>query len=188
MKKANNLSWHDQLAKLIKERALQIGDFTLASGQKSNYFLDSAALQLDGEIACLAAEEILAMIPDKIQVIAACEEDGALLGAILAIANTTRRSLFGLIVKKKPGQKRVRGKVPEGAEVMFVTSILTSGTMALDAIEALKEEKQVEVVGLTTVVDHRSHAGAIGQLGIRGYPVEQIFAIRDLYPEATIPS
>ena len=55
-----------RLIELVKEHALQFGDFTLASGKKATYYLDCRKLTLDGESANVIAEGILDLIGTEI--------------------------------------------------------------------------------------------------------------------------
>ena len=56
------------LYKLLKEKSFFTGDFTLASGKKSNYYIDCRLTTLDPEGACLVGAAIRKTIIDK------CEE------------------------------------------------------------------------------------------------------------------
>src|SRR5687767_2753216 len=52
----------ERLLVLLKERALKFGDFTLASGRRSSYYLDGRLVTLDAEGAYLIARMILDLL------------------------------------------------------------------------------------------------------------------------------
>ena len=52
------------LIALIKEKALEFGDFTLASGKKASFYLDCRRVTLDSQGANLIAAGILERIGD----------------------------------------------------------------------------------------------------------------------------
>src|SRR4051812_1009496 len=51
-----------ELRDIIRQRSLRIGDFTLSSGKKSNYYLDCRMTTRDPRVALLIARLILAAI------------------------------------------------------------------------------------------------------------------------------
>ncbi len=50
------------LLKLIQEKALRRGDFTLASGKKASFYLDGKQITLDPQGLMLTGKVILAML------------------------------------------------------------------------------------------------------------------------------
>src|SRR5688572_19769651 len=56
------LSEREELAEIIRRRSLQIGEFTLSSGKKANYYLDCRMTTLDPRGALLIARLMLQKI------------------------------------------------------------------------------------------------------------------------------
>jgi len=54
------------LVQLVREMALQFGEFTLASGKKATFYLDCRKVTLDSRGANLIAEGILELLQDKL--------------------------------------------------------------------------------------------------------------------------
>src|SRR5262249_20863928 len=52
----------DGLIRLVRDKALKFGDFTLASGKKATYYLDGKQVTLDSAGARLIAEGILELL------------------------------------------------------------------------------------------------------------------------------
>src|SRR5258706_12928824 len=55
----------EQLRKLLKSRSLMFGEFTLASGKKSNFYFDSKLTTLLPDGAWLTAREVLRLIREN---------------------------------------------------------------------------------------------------------------------------
>jgi orotate phosphoribosyltransferase len=62
-----------RLQEIIAEKSLKTGDFILASGAKSNYLFDLKNTLLDPEGANLAADLILATLPEDVTAIGGLE-------------------------------------------------------------------------------------------------------------------
>lgn len=54
----------DRLKTLFRERALQFGDFTLASGQKSSYYVNSKRVLFHAEAITLLGEQLADAVAD----------------------------------------------------------------------------------------------------------------------------
>ena len=60
------MSHRDELLKTLLEQSLKKGDFTLASGQKSTYYIDGKQTTLDSRGSYLVARIFLAMMADDV--------------------------------------------------------------------------------------------------------------------------
>ena len=67
----------EELKKIIQERSILKGDFTLVSGRKSNYYLDKYRIETRPDILSAVAEGIVPKIPSGTDILAGPE-----LGAI----------------------------------------------------------------------------------------------------------
>ena len=54
------------LKELVREKALQFGDFTLVSGKKAKYYLDGKQVTLDAAGARLVGEGMLELLADSL--------------------------------------------------------------------------------------------------------------------------
>ena len=93
----------DSLKKLLLKKAVKFGDFTLVSGQKSNYYINCKMPTLDGEGLHLIADLMLDKLEGK-----SCDAVGGLtlgadpiVGAMIALADMRNRKLGGFIVRKE---------------------------------------------------------------------------------------
>ena len=171
------------LLKLIKRDAFKTGEFTLASGAKSNYYIDGRLLTLSSDGAAVLASVILAMIEgERIDAIGGMTMGAdPIIGAVLAVADANGRSLKGFICRKERKAhgtgKLVEGNLAAGDKVLMVEDVVTTGESTLRAIDAV-EEIGGSVVRVIAIVDRL--AGAAAAFAARNYRFDPVFTIRDL--------
>jgi len=155
-----------RLLALLKEHSLMFGDFTLASGQKSNFYFDSKKTTLRPEGAYLVAAEMLQLLSEK--EINADAVGGLTLGAdpivcpIAALSHTTGEPLRAFIVRKEAKghgtTRQIEGDLRPACKVVVIDDVVTTGGSTLKAIEAA-EAAGHEVVAVLCIVD-REQGGA----------------------------
>ncbi len=134
-----DLAW---LRKVIVERALTRGDYVLAGGARSDYYIDKFLLFSDPHvlrrIARLFTRVIAEVNPD---VIAGTE----LGGVVIATAVSQLSGLPLLAVRKKPkaygafANEYVEGPYAPGQHVLLLEDVVTNGRELLAASSRLKE-------------------------------------------------
>jgi len=150
-----------KLAELILDReALKFGDFTLASGKKSDYYIDGRIVSLLPEGTYLTGEIILAILEEEYPEAGAV--GGLIAGAVpvaTAVARASRgkdREINAFMVRKevkKHGtQRSVEGPLEPGTKVVVVDDVVTSGGSTVQAIDRL-EEFGCSVLGTISIVD-----------------------------------
>jgi orotate phosphoribosyltransferase len=148
------------LLQLLRERSLRRGDFVLASGIRSSYYIDARLTTMSGAGQLLIGRLGLAAIdahdwkPDSV--------GGLTLGAdpvayaVVHAAAFAGRTLDAFTVRKEAkahGTGRlIEGNLHEGAKVVVVEDVITSGESALRAAAAVREAG-VEVLGVFALVD-----------------------------------
>lgn len=173
-----------RLAELIKEHALKLGDFTLASGQKSTYFIDGKLVTLQSEGAYCLARCILDMIAGRDVEAVGGMSLGAdpIAGAVAAVAGAEGIPLLAFLVRKEHKdhgtRKQVEGPLPEGAKVIMLEDVVTTGGSTLDAIVAMEREKNAQILGVIAMVDRLQ--GAKENLAAKGYELQSVFTIAEL--------
>lgn len=173
-----------RLAELIKQRALRFGEFTLASGQKSHYYLDGKTVTLEANGLYYLARIILSMIADEDVDAVGGMSLGAdpITGGVVALAGDEMRPLLGFLVRKEVKdhgtQQRVEGPLPVGARVVMLEDVITTGQSTLQAIKAVERERQAHVVKVIAMVDRLQ--GARENLQAAGYALEAIFTVEEL--------
>lgn len=155
-----------RLAELIKQRALQFGDFTLASGKKANYYLDCRKLTLDGEGANLIAAGILQNMSDAPPDCVGGMAIGAdpITAAVITCGWQRGIRLNGFIVRKEAKQhgtgKQVEGPVLAGQRALIVEDVITTGGSSLAAIQFARDFGLV-VDRLIAVVDRGDRSASV---------------------------
>ena len=172
-----------RLIELLEERALKRGDFTLASGQKSSYYLDGKQITLHAEGLSRVAAGILDLLDSFGPVDAVGGMSlGAdpIVGGVLAAASESRPDLVGFLVRKQSKdhgtQKFIEGPLAEGHRCVIVEDVVTTGGSSLLAIERV-EAFGATVVGVVTIVDRLQ--GGTEAFADAGYPLRSLATIRD---------
>jgi orotate phosphoribosyltransferase len=172
-----------RLIDLFRQHALKFGDFTLASGQKSTYYLDGRLITLHAEGLRQIAEGVL----DTLKGIDFAAVGGMSIGAdpivggVLTVAAERGRELLGFLVRKEAkghGTKRaVEGPVVPGSRVVIVDDVITTGGSSLQAIDRAAEIG-CQVVCAVGVCDRLQ--GGAEAFAARGIPFKSLLTIGDL--------
>jgi len=172
-----------RLAQLIKDRALRFGEFMLASGQKSSYYIDGKQISLNGESLHLLASQILEHLPPEVEAIGGMAIGAdPIAGAVVTLAAIHGRDLDAFIVRKqlkeRGTRRQVEGPLQAGARVAVLEDVITTGGSTLRAIEALQRECDAQVVCVITMVDRLQ--GARENLAAEGFKLTALFDITEL--------
>ncbi len=170
------------LIALIREKALEFGDFTLASGKKASYYLDCRKVTLDSAGANLVAEGILDLLGDSLPDAVGGMAIGAdpITAAVITVAGQRDKPLKGFIVRKESkahGKGRdVEGPIESGDAVMIVEDVVTTGGSSLKAIEKV-EAAGLRVQGVIAIIDRME--GGAEAFAERGHNLQTLLTIRD---------
>jgi orotate phosphoribosyltransferase len=172
------------LIELVRSRALQFGDFTLASGKKASYYLDGKQVTLDSFGAKLIADGILNLLADELPLPDAV--GGMSIGAdpitaaVITMAGVRGQQMSGFLVRKEPkghGTNRyVEGPVRPGQCVAILEDVVTTGGSSLDAI-ARVEEFGLKVTRVVAIIDRME--GGAQAFAAKGYSFSSLLTIRD---------
>jgi len=172
-----------RLKPVVAECVLR-GEFTLASGRKSDLYFDCRLVTLSGAGLPLVAEAVLAMIAGKGVAAVGGMSIGAdpITGAVLALAAGRGLELSGFMVRKEPKghgtAKQVEGpRPPSPARAVLLEDVITTGGSSLKAREAAERELGVEVIGVIALLDRLE--GAREALDAAGLDLWPIFTRQD---------
>ena len=150
----------ERLKSLLREHSLMFGDFTLASGRKSNFYFDSKKTTLRPDGAFLTAMEVLEIL--RREGIEADAIGGLTLGAdpivcpVAALSHLAGRPIRAFIVRKESKEhgtaRRIEGQLDPGSRVVVVDDVVTTAGSTLKAIEAAEQEGH-RVVAVICIVD-----------------------------------
>ncbi len=129
-----------ELEKQIKEHAVTRGEFILASGKKSSYYVDLKKAYTDPDVMVMIVEGMREVMKDEnIDRIAGIEMGGVPIATALSLKTGIH---FIIIRKKKKGHgtdKRIEGKIREGDNVLIVEDTVTTGGSVKAGVEAVRE-------------------------------------------------
>ncbi len=154
----------DALINVFRERALKFGDFTLASGKKSTYYLDGKQVMLHAKGLRLVSEGLLELLANIDFQAMGGMSIGAdpIIGGVLTVAAEQNRDMIGVMVRKESKghgtQKFIEGPVQPGMKVVVVDDVVTTGGSSLLAVERI-QDFGAEVVHVAGIVD-RMQGGA----------------------------
>lgn len=173
------------LKDLLSARSLRRGDFVLASGKHSSFYIDARLTTMSGEglavIGALGLDRVAARgwAPRAV--------GGLTLGAdpvayaLAAAARGRGLPLDAFTVRKQAKThgtgKRIEGCFAAGMPVVIVEDVITTGGSAHEAIVAVESEGG-RVLGVLAVVDREE--GGRGVLEQAGYAVEALLTASEL--------
>ncbi len=177
----------ERLKQILKTQSVRIGDFVLASGQRSNIYVDCRLTTLRAEAMPLIGRLILGKMhergwtPDVV--------GGLTMGADPVVTAVARESLeYDLAInaflirkeaKKHGRQKFIEGiDEPAGKRVVIVDDVCTTGGSTIKAIEASREAG-MEVLGAIALVD-REQGGREAIEREHDCPFEAVFTMAEL--------
>ena len=169
-----------RLQELFRERALQFGDFTLASGQKSSYYVNSKKVLFHAEAISLLGAALYEATRDLDFDAIGGLEVGAIpmAAAALTAFHAHGRSLEGFFVRKKVkehgAKERLEGMVNAGDRVVVIDDVLTTGGSVMQAI-AVVESLGATVLRVVCICDRLQGAREL----LAGYDFRPLFTIRD---------
>jgi orotate phosphoribosyltransferase len=177
---------HTLLAEL-REHSLLIGEVTLSSGVKADYYVDARRALLRPAGFRAAGTLIAAAATDA----GATAVGGPVMAAIplacAAIAVPGGEGLLGFFVRKERKehglQRWVEGPVSPGERCLVVEDTVTTGASTAAAIERIREEG-LEVAAVLSVVD-RLAGGAEAIETAAEAPYSALISIDELYPGRT---
>ena len=172
------------LLALLRSRSVRFGDFTLASGARSDFYVDcrlttthAEGQRLIGRVG-LAALAAAGLRPDAV--------GGLTMGADPVAYAITHASalvpggaqIHAFSVRKTPKThgrtRRIEGCFEPGARVVVVEDVVTSGASALQACDAVRAEGGT-VLGVLTLVEREGPGRAA--IEAAGYRLDTIFGI-----------
>jgi orotate phosphoribosyltransferase len=164
------------LTRLLLERSVKRGDFVLASGRRSNYYVDARlttmsaeGLDLIGRLG-LSAIRAAGWAPTAIGGLTMGADPVAYAVALASLHAPPIVQAF--TVRKEPKghgtKRRIEGNFTDGAAVVVAEDVITSGGSALQAIRAIEGEGG-RVLGVLAVVDREE--GGRAAIEAAGYPV-----------------
>jgi orotate phosphoribosyltransferase len=182
------------LLDLLARTSFRLGDFTLSSGAKSDYYIDCRTTTLHPEGGRLTGFAILDLLCEHgLQPVAV---GGLTMGAdpvvsAVAIASAWRAQqdpgaplIHGFLVRKAEKAhgtgRRIEGFCEKGAPVLIVDDVCTTGASTITAIEAAREAG-MRVIAAVCLVEREEAAGrATLEAACQGAPFLRLYTADDV--------
>jgi orotate phosphoribosyltransferase len=140
-------SARDQLLELLATNSFRLGEFTLSSGGKSDYYIDCRTTTLHAHGAELTGRVFLDLIQQQgwnPQAVGGLTMGAdPIVVATSVISSQVGAPIHGFLVRKAEKAhgmgRRVEGFQEKGARVVIVDDVCTTGGSTIQAIEAARE-------------------------------------------------
>ncbi len=176
---------------LFKNDIIKFGDFTLASGKKSSYYVDlrlvpSYPHEFRKMVKYLENEIIQDIGLDKFDSIVSVPTGGLVIASALAI-EAVKPLIY---VRSKPKDygtsKSVEGKINDGMKVVMIDDVATTGGSVVNAIKSLKEVNVI-IKDAYVIVNRMEGANeALSELGVQMHSILDILQITKILYEQNL--
>ena len=167
---------------LHENKIIRFGDFTLASGKKSSYYVDlrlvpSHPHQFRRMVKFLQNKIIEDIGLDKFDSIVSVPTGGLVIASALAI-ETVKPLIY---VRSKPKDygtsKSIEGKIWEGMKVVMIDDVATTGGSVLKGIQSLRESK-IKIDDAYVIVNRMEGADeALKEKGVTMHSITNVMEI-----------
>ncbi len=166
----------ERLTALLAEKSVLFGEFTLASGRRSDFYIDARLSTMSPEGLRLIGEAGRAALEDagwNVDSIGGLTMGADPIACAIAYASAeSARPLRAFSVRKEPKVhgtgRRVEGPFRKGDVVAVIEDVVTTGSSALSAIEVIEQEGGI-VAGVLALLDREE--GGREKIESRGHRV-----------------
>jgi orotate phosphoribosyltransferase len=201
------LNKHDFITFMIEAGALRFGDFTLKSGRRSPYFINTGAFDTGGKIARLGSfyaarvKELMdaGVLPKDLATVFGPAYKGVPIAVATAAALAGEHGIdAGYTFNRKEAKDHGEGggfvgrALQDGDKVILVDDVITAGTAVREIAPLIRSVADVEIGGLILAVDRMERGGgATGlsaveevrrELALPVYPIVTIEEILEVAP------
>ena len=170
---------------LYKNNIIRFGNFTLASGKNSSYYVDLRLIPSYPHQFRKMIKNLQNLIVEKtglddFDCLASVPTGGLVVTSALAI-EIVKPLIY---VRSKPKEhgttKSIEGKISAGMKVVMVDDVVTTGTSVLNGINQLKEAELL-VSDLYVIINRLEGADkALSDIGVQTHQLTDILEITDI--------
>lgn len=173
---------HQQLVQKIKDKALTRGEFRLASGIMSDYYVDLSKVAF----SCDGLWLIVQSINETVDWTHVNKVGGPAIGALpIVVALMHSNDIHGFLIRKAEkeyGKKDlIEGCLEKGDNVVLVEDMTTSGSSLLKAVKAV-QEFGCTIKQVVSVLDRNQ--GATELFEKEGIPFKYLVSIKEVLDES----
>jgi orotate phosphoribosyltransferase len=179
----------ERLRNLLVQRSIRLGDFTLASGAASDYYVDARLTTMSAEGQLLVGKVAFEAIRQS--GLKPTHVGGLTLGADpISYAIAHRSAIEGapigaFTVRKRAKDhgtgQRIEGGLPTKGRALMVEDTMTTGRSTLEAVEAVRTHG-TDIVGVLTLVNRSEGAAKFYEQ--MGLPLLSLFTGEELLEAA----
>jgi len=186
-----------QLLSLLARTSFRLGQFKLSSGGTSDYYIDCRTTTLHAEGGRLTGHAILELLEENL--VDAEAVGGLTMGADPIVSNVATASawraltnpgvplLNGFLVRKAEKAhgtgRRIEGFLREGARVVIVDDVCTTGASTINAIEAAREAGMIVAAVVCIVEREEANGRPAVEAAAAGAPFLRLFTANDVRAE-----
>jgi orotate phosphoribosyltransferase len=190
-------TYAQQLLAILARISFRLGQFKLSSGGTSDYYVDCRTTTLHAEGGRLTGEAILDLLIQN--GIEADAVGGLTLGADPIVSNVATASawraqsnpsaplLHGFLVRKAEKAhgtgRRIEGFNRQGARVVIVDDVCTTGASTINAIEAVREAGMTVTAVVCIVEREEANGRPAVEAAAGGAPFLRLFTANDVRAE-----
>ena len=191
------LTYAQQLLSLLARTSFKLGQFKLSSGGTSDYYIDCRLTTLHAEGGRLTGHAILELLEQH--GIQAEAVGGLTMGADPIVSNVATASawralqhpnapmLHGFLVRKAEKAhgtgRRIEGFCREGARVVIVDDVCTTGASTIAAIEAARESGMTVAAVVCIVEREEANGRPAVESAAAGAPFLRLFTATQVRAE-----
>lgn len=186
-----------QLLAILARLSFRLGQFKLSSGGASDYYIDCRTTTLDAEGGRLTGHAILELL--EARGIEAEAVGGLTMGADPIVSNVATASawralshpaapmLHGFLVRKAEKAhgtgRRIEGFCREGARVVIVDDVCTTGASTIQAIEAARDAGMTVAAVVCIVEREEANGRPAVEAAAAGAPFLRLFSATQVRAE-----
>ncbi|ACO32239.1 MULTISPECIES: orotate phosphoribosyltransferase [Acidobacterium] len=189
--------YRSSLLQLLARNSFKLGQFKLSSGGTSDYYIDCRTTTLHAEGGRLTGLALLDLLHEK--KLHPQAVGGLTMGADPIVSNLASASawyaqehhgaplIHGFLVRKTEKAhgtgRRLEGFYPEGAEVVIVDDVCTTGASTIQAIEAAREAGLKILAAICLVEREEAKGRPAVEAACQGAPFLRLFTANDVREE-----
>lgn len=187
-----------ELIRFVRTHSYREGNFTLASGQKSSYYVDLKATTLHpegayliGELALDVLEREAVSLGQPIEAVGGLTLGADPLATAISLAARARGKTWPAFIVRKESKGHGTSRWIEGTEnlraganVLVLEDVVTTGGSSILAIEKLRDAGYNPLAALTVVDREQGGAKKITALGVRFLSLMSLVEVRAAQPNS----